>query len=359
VSFTDQSSNLVFLGVEPGDITGDFTFESRVEAGAVVVSAAGQENIDAASGVIAVLRFQVAGSAPFETVFPITITSVEFKQQYGESLQWTTGTEVKNGSLTSTKSAIEVAVTLRVTESCADSGLASVQVRAVAGACGIFGGISTITAADGRGLFAQLPSNQSYCFDATKTGYLGSNRIVFVSQFGAVDLAFRLAPTGGCGGDDPVANALASFQSLDTNNDNRLSPAEVAAGAPELNFAALDSNNDGLLKVPELFQATDASPIHAADTDGDRQIRIGELLRVIQFFNSQGYHCDVPIGNTEDGYVPGPVGNTGCTKHSADYQDPAWKFSLSELLRVIQIFNTSAYGYCPGATEDGFCPGAG
>ncbi|HNT89995.1 MAG TPA: hypothetical protein PKL84_19180, partial [Candidatus Hydrogenedentes bacterium] len=33
-------------------------------------------------------------------------------------------------------------------------------------------------------------------------------------------------------------------------------------------------------------------PIHTADRDGDRCVSLSELLRVVQFFNSRAYHCD-------------------------------------------------------------------
>jgi len=41
---------------------------------------------------------------------------------------------------------------------------------------------------------------------------------------------------------------------------------------------------------------------HAADTDADGTISLSELLRVIQFFNSAGYH---PCPEGEDGFCPG------------------------------------------------------
>jgi hypothetical protein len=41
---------------------------------------------------------------------------------------------------------------------------------------------------------------------------------------------------------------------------------------------------------------------HSADRDGDWRIAMSELLRVIQFYNAHGYHCDAA---TEDGYAPG------------------------------------------------------
>ena len=80
---------------------------------------------------------------------------------------------------------------------------------------------------------------------------------------------------------------------------------------------------------------------------------------MIQFFNSGGMHCaDVP-SSTEDGYVPGPGANHSCQAYDTDYNPQDWTISLSELLRVIQFYNSGAYHYCPAsATEDGFCPGA-
>ena len=83
-------------------------------------------------------------------------------------------------------------------------------------------------------------------------------------------------------------------------------------------------------------------------------IKLEELLRVIQFYNSGGYHCEAC---TEDDYAAEP-GDTSCRPHDADYNPQDWHIGLSELLRVIQFYNSGAYCPCPGAgTEDGFCPG--
>ena len=65
-------------------------------------------------------------------------------------------------------------------------------------------------------------------------------------------------------------------------------------------------------------------------------------------------------GSTEDGYMPGVGANTGCQIHDGDYAPagPDWTISLAELLRMIQFFNSDGYHSCPGAgTVDGFCPG--
>jgi len=95
-------------------------------------------------------------------------------------------------------------------------------------------------------------------------------------------------------------------------------------------------------------------PNHTADQDADYIISLSELLRVIQFFNSGGFHCET---GTEDSYAPGPGGDTSCTPHHSDYNPQNWSINLSELLRIIQFFNMGGYHSCEGS-EDGFCPGA-
>ncbi len=93
---------------------------------------------------------------------------------------------------------------------------------------------------------------------------------------------------------------------------------------------------------------------HSADQNGDGRISLSELLRVIQFFNSDGLHCQP---GTEDGYAPDP-GDQSCAHHATDYNPPDWRIRLTELLRLIQFFNSDGFHYCPGeGTEDGFCVG--
>ncbi|HPO13160.1 MAG TPA: PASTA domain-containing protein [Candidatus Hydrogenedentes bacterium] len=91
---------------------------------------------------------------------------------------------------------------------------------------------------------------------------------------------------------------------------------------------------------------------HTADQDNNFLISLSELLRIIQFFNSNGLHCEA---GTEDGYAPGP-GDTSCASHDSDYNPQDWLINLSELLRVIQFFNSGGYHPCEGS-EDSFCPG--
>jgi len=95
---------------------------------------------------------------------------------------------------------------------------------------------------------------------------------------------------------------------------------------------------------------------HSADRADAGRIGLEDLLRVIQFFNSPGYHCDE---GTEDGYAPGANPEAqDCVPHSSDYNPQDWTIQLTELLRLVQFFNTGAYHPCP-QSEDGFCPGAG
>lgn len=98
--------------------------------------------------------------------------------------------------------------------------------------------------------------------------------------------------------------------------------------------------------------------VHSADTNMNSRVDLGELLRIIQFYNSGGYGCAPPESPTEDGYLPGLSALTVCAPHAGDYNPPDWRFSLSEMLRLIQFYNSGAYHECPGqGTEDGYCAG--
>ncbi|HNT88501.1 MAG TPA: hypothetical protein PKL84_11615, partial [Candidatus Hydrogenedentes bacterium] len=93
------------------------------------------------------------------------------------------------------------------------------------------------------------------------------------------------------------------------------------------------------------------------DQNGNGLIELTELLRVIQFYNSGGFHCADDPGSTEDGFVPGS-GAQECAGHSGDYAPHDWVIQLSELLRIIQFYNSGGYHACPDdGTEDGYCPG--
>jgi hypothetical protein len=91
---------------------------------------------------------------------------------------------------------------------------------------------------------------------------------------------------------------------------------------------------------------------HTADQDGNNIVSLSELLRVIQFYNSSSYGCQA---GTEDGFAPNDA-DQNCAPHASDYNPQNWAISLSELLRVIQFYNTGGYQACQEG-EDGFCPG--
>ncbi len=139
---------------------------------------------------------------------------------------------------------------------------------------------------------------------------------------------------------------------------------EESEGGVEGTPEGISEGEGGVEGTPEGVAEGEGSPqegsaegetgTHFADQNGDGLISLSELLRVIQFFNSEGFHCEA---GTEDGFAPGP-GDTACTAHSSDYNPHDWHIGLSELLRLIQFFNSGGYHYCPDdATEDGYCPG--
>ena len=109
--------------------------------------------------------------------------------------------------------------------------------------------------------------------------------------------------------------------------------------------------------VEESFDIEDtvAEPyaFHSADYNpADWSLNLSELLRVIQLYNLGAYHCD-PLG--EDGFNPGS-GDYSDDPHSADYNPCDGAIGLSELLRVIQFYNTGGY-YTDPDGEDGYHAG--
>lgn len=90
---------------------------------------------------------------------------------------------------------------------------------------------------------------------------------------------------------------------------------------------------------------------HSVDQDANGIVSLSELLRLIQFYNSGTYHCQA---GTEDGYAPNS-GSQDCPPHASDYGVQNWIISLSELLRAIQFYNAAGYTPCESG-EDGYCP---
>lgn len=117
-----------------------------------------------------------------------------------------------------------------------------------------------------------------------------------------------------------------------------------------------DFESINLARLPscELLDPALAPP-HSADQNNSRRIELGELLRVVQFYNSNGYSC---LSGSEDGYRPGSSGGTACAAHDSDYAPADWRISLSELLRAVQFYNAQGYFRDPYG-EDGFRPKSG
>lgn len=91
---------------------------------------------------------------------------------------------------------------------------------------------------------------------------------------------------------------------------------------------------------------------HTGDPNNDSELSLSELLRLIQYFNSLSYGCDP---ESEDGFAPGGA-DTDCLPHASDYNPQDWRLTLNELLRAIQFYNSGGYRACDEG-EDGFCPG--
>lgn len=139
-------------------------------------------------------------------------------------------------------------------------------------------------------------------------------------------------------------------------------PEGVTEGITEGNAEGADEGEGILEGQPEAEGSIEGDGEelgpHSADQDGNYIVSLTELLRVIQFFNTHGYHCAAAPNATEDGYMPGLTGDHSCGAHSGDYNPQNWEISLTELLRLIQFFNSGGYHACPLlGTEDGYCPG--
>ncbi|GEM_PF-2105522 len=96
---------------------------------------------------------------------------------------------------------------------------------------------------------------------------------------------------------------------------------------------------------------------HSADYNSpDYEISLSELLRLIQIYNEGGaYHCD-PKGEGGYAFGAGSAEERKGEPHDSDYNPQDWNISQSELLRLIQLRTSGLYHSDP-AGEDGFAPG--
>lgn len=123
-------------------------------------------------------------------------------------------------------------------------------------------------------------------------------------------------------------------------------------------YVLLDETGEITVTQDTVVPNVNDGEFHTADQDLSGAISLSELLRLIQFYNSGGFHCADFPDDTEDGYQPGILGNKACAFHDSDYNTQDWNITLTELLRAIQFYNSLGLYSCPeNETEDGFCPG--
>ncbi|GAB5558881.1 MAG: hypothetical protein SynsKO_05280 [Synoicihabitans sp.] len=141
-------------------------------------------------------------------------------------------------------------------------------------------------------------------------------------------------------------------------------PVEITS----LSEVTTDVGNVQLLAQPDPIALLPG--LHSADTDGDFSLSLSELLRVIQLYNTR-------VGTTRtgrylvsetgvDGFAPDQrdldEGEIPSRFHRADTNHDG-RLNLTELLRVIQIYNTregtqrTGKYHADSSTVDGFAPG--
>ncbi len=136
-------------------------------------------------------------------------------------------------------------------------------------------------------------------------------------------------------------------------------------------YVAGTTLDDMVTPDPLVLHALPAT--HSADTNADYQLSLTELLRVIELYNTRKGTTRTgryrPAVGTEDGFTSDSATSAGVAPdftayHSAD-SNRNGELSLTELLRVIELYNTRAgttrtgrYHVSPG-TEDGFASGPG
>ncbi len=203
-------------------------------------------------------------------------------------------------------------------------------------------------------------------------GLVGRNTSGEVKYCYAVGVVSGYADVGGLVGEDAAGTVTSSFWDVETSG--QASSVGGGTGLPteemmlQSTFETPGWDFNEIWGILEnisypffLWMPEEQERYHSADQDANNIISLSELLRVIQFYNSGGLHCAEPPESTEDGYVPGEdPAQEGCAPHSSDYNPQDWTISLSELLRLIQFYNSGGYHDCPDAdppTEDGYCPG--
>jgi len=148
-----------------------------------------------------------------------------------------------------------------------------------------------------------------------------------------------------------------------------LTPPERLVGEVELAAMLETTRTEGQgmgLVAPDPLSVRARAEFHDADVDRDNRLNLSELLRVIELYNTRfgttrTGRYRVAEG-TVDGFYPDGTSNDApnLLRHHLGDTDRDGQFSLSELLRVIELYNTrsgttrtGAYRAALGST-DGF-----
>lgn len=159
--------------------------------------------------------------------------------------------------------------------------------------------------------------------------------------------------------DAPLRDVLMHYQEYDTNGDGRISRNEaIKAGIAESAWYAVQTESpySDVRPATLLWLLDNDAPVYTADTDLDLTISLSELLRVVQLYNNGAYFCD-EVSIEKDGYAlqQPEFAPQDCPPHAADYAPADRVIGLTELLRVLQFYNLGGYQECDNG-EDGFCP---
>ena len=168
---------------------------------------------------------------------------------------------------------------------------------------------------------------------------------------------------------DPEGKSLSVTEVTTPENGNVVTDGVMVTYTPDFGFVGTDTfmyrATDGVKsdKASVTVIVEDMNVYHRADYDPrDYQISLTELLRVIQIYSNGAYYCgDPPSTSSGDGYGigdPDPDSEDAymCQPHDSDYNPRDWQISLNELLRLLQFYNALEY-HTDEAGEDGFEPG--
>ena len=159
-----------------------------------------------------------------------------------------------------------------------------------------------------------------------------------------VELGAGYVDAGATALDNVDGDLTGSIVAVNNVDDN-------AVGVYSVTYDVTDSSGNPAAQAVRVVNVTRL--YHSADTDEDYSNSLSELLRVIQLFDVGRFHCD---STSEDGYAPG-AGPQACFPHDSDFDVQDFSLNMTELLRLIQFYNVGSY-HVDNSTEDGYAPGA-